>query len=68
MRNLSFVVIIMAVVGLASVGQAAANGNMGDPSAHMRQMEETCAAQKRGEYPKDHNACPSWDIDKPVQR
>ena len=68
MRKISIVAMAMALAGFAGGGQAAAAGNMGDPSAHMRQMEETCAAQRRGEYPNYHNACPSWDTDKPVQR
>ena len=68
MRKASVVALIIALGGLASVRQAAANGNMGDVGAHMRQMEETCEAQRRGEYPRYHNACPYWDTEKPVQR
>ncbi len=68
MRKFSVVAIVIAFAGFAGVGQAVANGNMGDSSAHMRQIQETCEAQRRGEYPSYHNACPSWATDKPVQR
>jgi hypothetical protein len=68
MRKLSGVAIVIAFVGFAGAGQAMANGNMGDPSAHQRQIQETCEAQRRGEYPGYPNACPSWATDKPVQR
>jgi hypothetical protein len=67
MRKLSVLAIVMAFVGLAGVGPAAANGNMGDPSAHQRQIQETCDAQRRGEIPGYPSACPSWAIDAPVQ-
>jgi hypothetical protein len=68
MRKLSVVAIVIAFVGFTGVGRAVANGNMGDPSAHQRQIQENCDAQRRGEYPSYPNACPSWAIDKPVQR
>jgi hypothetical protein len=67
MRKLSLVAMFMAFAGFAGVGQAVANGNMGDPSAHQRQIQENCDAQRRGEIPGYPSACPSWAIDTPVQ-
>jgi hypothetical protein len=57
MRNFSIVAIVAASVGFASVGQALASGGMGDPSASMRAQRAVCDAQRRGEYPRYHNAC-----------
>ena len=57
MRNMSIVAIVAATVGFASAGQAVAGGGMGDVSAHMRQDQAICDAQRRGEYPRYHNAC-----------
>ena len=57
MRNFSIVAIFAASVGFASIGQAVAGGGMGDVSAHMRSDQDICDAQRRGEYPRDHNAC-----------
>ena len=57
MRNFSIVAIVAASVGFASVGQAVANGGMGDPSASMRAQQEICDEQRRGEYPRYHDAC-----------
>jgi hypothetical protein len=69
MRNVSIVAAAAVFVGLAGVGQAVANGSsMGDPSVHQREIQERCAAQKRGELPPYPNACPSWDADTPVHR
>lgn len=67
MRKLSVMELLISFVGFADVGQAMANGNMGDPSAHQRQIQENCDAQRRGEIPGYPNACPSWAIDTPVQ-
>jgi hypothetical protein len=55
MRNLSIVVLIVASAALSGVGSAVAG--MGDPSAGMRYMQAICDAQRRGEYPRYHNAC-----------
>ena len=57
MRNFSIVAIVAASIGFASVGQAVANGGMGDPSASMRAMRAICDAQRRGEYPRYYDAC-----------
>jgi hypothetical protein len=67
MRKLLVLAIVISFVGFTGVGQAVANGNMGDPSAHQRQIQETCDAQRRGEIPGYPSACPSWAIDTPVQ-
>jgi hypothetical protein len=56
MRNLSIVLLIVASFALSGIGSAVA-GNMGDPSAGMRQMQAICDAQRRGEYPRYHDAC-----------
>ncbi len=59
MRKLSIVAIVLAS-GLAGVSPSLANsgsGGMGDPSAHMRYMQEICDQQRRGEYPRYHDAC-----------
>lgn len=56
MRNFSIVALIAASVGFAGVGQADAMG-MGDPSASMRANQAICDAQRRGEYPRYHDAC-----------
>lgn len=58
MRKVSIVAIIACVAGLAGVGPSVAGGTgMGDPSAHMRYMQQICDEQKRGEYPRYHEAC-----------
>jgi hypothetical protein len=61
MRNFSMITLFAASLGLASFGgvvAASANGGgMGDPSAAMRANLATCEAQRRGEYPRDHEAC-----------
>jgi len=59
MRNLSTVVLIVASFALSGIGSAVAGsmGNMGDPSAGMRYMQAICDAQRRGEYPRYHDAC-----------
>jgi hypothetical protein len=67
MRKLLVLAIVISFVGFTGVGQAVANGNMGDPSAHQRQIQETCDAQRRGEIPGYPSACPSWAIDPQVQ-
>ena len=56
MRNLSIVVLIVASVALSGVGSTVAR-SMGDPSAGMRYMQAICDAQRRGEYPRYHDAC-----------
>jgi hypothetical protein len=68
MRTLWLGAIVLSLVGFAGVGGAVANGNMGDPSAHQRQIQETCDAQRRGEIPGYPGACPSWATDPPVQK
>jgi hypothetical protein len=55
MRNLSIVVLIVASIALSGVGSAV--GGMGDPSAGMRYNQAICDAQRRGEYPRYHDAC-----------
>ena len=57
MRIFSITAIVLASVGFASLGQAIANGGMGDPSASMRAEQALCDAQRRGEYPRYHDAC-----------
>jgi hypothetical protein len=59
MRNFSMVAIFAASVGFAGIGQAVAAGmgGMGDSSASMRAQQAICDAQRRGEYPRYHNAC-----------
>ena len=56
MHNLSIVLLIVASFALSGIGSAVA-GNMGDPSAGMRYMQSICDAQRRGEYPRYHDAC-----------
>ena len=56
MHNLSIVALIVASVALSAIDSAVA-GNMGDPSAGMRYMQSICDAQRRGEYPRYHDAC-----------
>ena len=69
MRTISIVALIAVFVGVVSAGEAVANsGGMGDPSAHMRRIEEVCQAQRRGEYPPYPNVCPSWYVDRTVRR
>ncbi len=65
MRNLSILAILALATSFAGAGPSYA-GNMGDPSAHMRYMQEICDLQKRGEYPRDHNACLPDDLGSPV--
>jgi hypothetical protein len=57
MRNFSIVAIFAASVGFAGIGHAAAAGGMGDVSANMRYDQQICDEQRRGEYPRYHNAC-----------
>ena len=56
MRNFS-IVAIFAGVGFASIGHAVAAGGMGDVAAHMRYDQLICDEQRRGEYPRNFNAC-----------
>jgi hypothetical protein len=56
MRKFSILAVVALATGLGGIGPSVA-GNMGDPSAHMRRMQEICDAQRRGEYPRDHDAC-----------
>ena len=72
MRNFSILALVAASVGVANVGHAvaASMGGMGDVSANMRANQATCEAQRRGEYPRYHNAClPDYPDDsaKPVR-
>ena len=60
MHNFSRIALMAVSIGVASVGQigaASANGGMGDPSAFMRANLARCEAQRRGEYPRYHEAC-----------
>jgi hypothetical protein len=68
MRRLSIVAVVIALIGFGGTGNAFAMGNMEDPSAHQRQIQDTCDTQRLGEIPSFPNACPSWAIDKPVYR
>ena len=68
MRNFSIVAIIAASVGFASIGHAVAGGGMGDVSASMREEQAICDAQRRGEYPRYHDACLPDYPDKSHQR
>ena len=56
MPNLSIVVLVAASVALSGVGSAVALSS-GDPSAGMRYNQAICDAQRRGEYPRYHDAC-----------
>jgi hypothetical protein len=56
MRNFSIVALIVASFALSGIGSAAAH-SMGDPSAGMRYQKAICDAQRRGEYPRYHDAC-----------
>jgi len=67
MRKLSVVAIVIAFVGVVGVGKAGANGGMGDPSVHQKEIQANCEAQRRGELPGYPSACPSWALDTPVQ-
>ncbi len=66
MRNLSVLAILALATGLSGAGPSYAAGGMGDPSAHMRYMQEICNLQKSGQYPRDHNACLPDDLGPPV--
>jgi hypothetical protein len=69
MRKVSIVAMLAFVTGLSGVGPSvASSGGMGDPSAHMRYMQEICDAQKRGEYPRYHEACLPDDRGPPLPR
>ncbi len=57
MGKMSVVAVLGAMLGLASVGPAFANGGMGDAAAFTRANNERCEAQRRGEYPRYFNAC-----------
>lgn len=58
MSKFSMIAFIAASIGLAGAGPAVAKSNgMGDPSAHMRADQAVCDAQRRGEYPRYHDAC-----------
>ncbi len=57
MRYLSIIALLAASLGYVGVGEAFAMGGMGDPSTNQRENNARCDAQKRGEYPRDHNAC-----------
>ena len=48
---------LCAPVFLVVCGPAQANG-MGDPSAHIREMNALCEKQRRGEAPAHPDACP----------
>jgi hypothetical protein len=56
MRNFSIVVLIVASFALSGIRSAVAQSS-GDPSAGMRYMQAICDAQRRGEYPRYHDAC-----------
>jgi hypothetical protein len=72
MRKFSILTILALSAGLAGVGPsfagggAGGSGGMGDPSAHMRYMQEVCDAQKAGTYPRDHQACLPDDMGPPI--
>jgi hypothetical protein len=66
MRRFSIFATGLAFLGFAGADGAAAAGNMGDPSAHQRELQEICDKQKRGEIPGYPSGCPSWDIDPPA--
>jgi hypothetical protein len=72
MRKVSIVAMVALMAGLSGVGPSFANGSgtggMGDPSAHMRRMQEICDLQKRGEYPRYHEACLPDDMGPPLPR
>jgi hypothetical protein len=58
MIRFSMAAIGAAWVCVSGVGPAfAASGGMGDPSAHTRELNAICDAQRRGEYPRYHEAC-----------
>ncbi|MFY9970267.1 MAG: hypothetical protein WBQ45_03170 [Roseiarcus sp.] len=56
MRNMSIVALIVASVALSGAGGAVARSS-GNPSAGMRYNQAICDAQRRGEYPRYHDAC-----------
>ena len=56
MRNMSIVALIVASVALFGAGGAVARSS-GNPSAGMRYNQAICDAQRRGEYPRYHDAC-----------
>ena len=57
MRKSSILALAAIAAALSSPGPAAANGGMGDSSAHVREMQAICEAQKRGEIPRNPDAC-----------
>ena len=48
---------IFAAVAFVGAGPAAAGGGMGDVSAHMKEINAICDAQRRGEAPPTPNMC-----------
>jgi hypothetical protein len=48
--------LIGVLLAIAGVGPALAGG-MGDPSAHIKDMNRICEMQKRGEGPLSPNLC-----------
>jgi hypothetical protein len=61
MRKLSILATVLDIA-IAGAGPAIAGGGMGDPSAHQRQIQETCDKQRRGEIPGYPSGCPSWAL------
>ncbi len=60
MRNFSILALLAVSIGFAGVdsaGAAGSTGGMGDPSASMRYNQMICDLQRRGEYPRYHDAC-----------
>jgi len=65
MRKFSILTLALLTAGLAGATPSFAGG-MGDPSAHMRYMQQICDAQKAGAYPRDHQACLPDDMGPPI--
>jgi hypothetical protein len=63
MRKSLNLVTLFAVFGLIGAGAALAGG-MGDPSAHIKELNAICDLQRRGEGPLTPNMClPELPVD-----
>ncbi len=57
MRKLVAGFLIVATFGLLGAAPAFAGGGMGDPSAHLKEMNAICELQKRGQAPRNPDVC-----------
>ncbi len=57
MRKIIVVSVLAAAIGLLGAAPAFAGGGMGDPSAHLKEMNAICELQKRGQAPRNPDVC-----------